>query len=312
MGILKHLWMAHIPVLVNEVLELLKPKDEERVLDCTFGGGGHTKAILNSANCSVCAIDRDPDAKERASELKLKYQGRFDFKLDKFSNLPNVFGESKKFDAVLFDLGISSFQIDNSERGFSFSKDARLDMRMSKEGISAYDVVNTFSEKDLADILWTYGDETRSRKIAFEIISSRKLKPIETTIQLANIVRKATNSSFVMKKYSKVDVATKTFQAIRIFVNDELREISIALENLPKILNDKARIALISFHSLEDRLVKNWAKSKRTSIIPINSSVIKPNSDEISLNPRARSAILRGFWYDKHGSRCEESGGKIE
>ena len=304
--------MTHIPVLLNEILQLIRLKDGDRVLDCTFGGGGHTTAILDAKSCYVYGLDRDPEAEERARDVKLKYNERFDFKQQNFSNISKTFAKQKKFDAVLFDFGISSFQVDKAQRGFSFTKDAKLDMRMSNEGISAYDVINTFSEKNLADILRTYGDEMHSKKIASAIVNLRQKQPIETTLQLANIVKKAKQSSFVRKKYSKIDVATKTFQAIRIFVNDELREISIALESLPKILNNRARIAIISFHSLEDRVVKNWAKTNKNIIIPINRSVIKPSSEEISKNPRARSAILRGFWYNESGSGCEEGGGKIE
>ena len=138
--------MEHIPVLLKETLDILKPQDGERVLDCTFGGGGHSRAILDSANCYVCAIDRDPDAERRALEVKQLYGKRFDFIHTNFSQISDLFREQQKFDAVLFDFGISSFQIDDAERGFSFSKDAILDMRMSKDGISAYDVINKFSE----------------------------------------------------------------------------------------------------------------------------------------------------------------------
>ena len=302
----------HIPVLLKEVIDILAPKSGERVLDCTFGGGGHTSAILNASDCYVCAIDRDPEARDRALQLKNTYNERFDFVIAQFSEISVLFSDKQKFDAVLFDFGVSSFQLDKAERGFSFLNDAPLDMRMSKNGISAYDVVNTFSEEDLADILWTYGDEILSRKIASAIVDARKLHPIGTTLQLANIVRETARFKHVTKKHSKIDVATKTFQAIRIFVNDELREISTALENLPEILNDGARMVLISFHALEDRIVKNWAKSQRNTLLPINDFVVRPTSKEISANPRSRSAILRGFLYNTAGDRRKKSEDKGE
>lgn len=302
--------MAHIPVLLKETLDILKPQDGDRVLDCTFGGGGHSRAILDASNCYVCAIDRDPDAERRALEIKKLYGIRFDFIRAKFSKIASLFTEQQKFDAVLFDFGISSFQVDEADRGFSFSKDAILDMRMSQDGISAYDVVNTFSEQDLANIIWTYGNETHARQIACAITKARSIAPIRTTLQLANIVRKTAKSSTTIKKYSKIDAATKTFQAIRMFVNDELIEIKEALEKLPKLLNNGAKIVTIAFHALEDRVVKNWAKNTKYHIVPMSKSVIKPKTEEILLNPRSRSAVLRGFWYNELGDGRKKSGGR--
>jgi 16S rRNA (cytosine1402-N4)-methyltransferase len=182
-------------------------------------------------------------------------------------------------------------------------------MRMSSDGLSAYDIVNSFSEDDITDIIHSYGDESISsaKKIASEIISVRKLKPVKTTTELREIVKKALGYSAVYKKYSKVDAATKTFQAFRIFVNDELTEIDTALTQLPQILNDNARIATISFHALEDRIVKNWAKSKKDYISPINKSVIKATKEEILKNPRSRSAVLRGFVYNKRKENLTEN-----
>ncbi|MDR1391114.1 MAG: 16S rRNA (cytosine(1402)-N(4))-methyltransferase RsmH [Holosporales bacterium] len=295
----------HIPVLLNETLEILAPKNTERALDCTFGGGGHTRALLNSSECYVCGIDRDPEAKFRADSLKIQYGDRFDFLLGRFSQLSKLLKNSDKFDMIMFDFGISSFQIDTSERGFSFSKEAPLDMRMSKEGISAYDIVNFFSERDLANIIWTYGDERNARKIAAEVVEKRKISKVETTTQLSDIVKKVLGYSSIRKGHSKLDAATKTFQAIRIFVNDELKEINDALEYIPQILNNNARIATISFHALEDRIVKSWAKSKKNCFFQINKRVIKPNKNEIHENPRSRSAILRGFVYtEDNRERC--------
>ena len=294
--------MVHIPVLLEETLGILSPKSEDRILDCTFGGGGHTKAILDSCDCYVCAIDRDPEAEERAKKVKELFKNRFDFVRGNFSEIAEIFSHCEKFNGVLFDFGVSSFQIDEANRGFSFSKDAPLDMRMSREGISAFDVVNSFSEDELGEIIWTYGDEPKSRKIASEIIKERKKGVIKTTFQLAELIHRAIGLSSKTKQFSKIDTATKTFQAIRIFVNDELREISEALETLTDILKNNARIAMISFHALEDRIVKSWAKSRKNCIFSINKQIIKPKFVEIAKNPRSRSAILRGFVYNKSGA----------
>lgn len=293
--------MSHVPVLLSEVLGVLSPKDGDRCLDCTFGGGGHTRALLDASDCCVSAIDRDPDAEARAAPLKEEYGDRFDFSICRFSEIADKFAECRRFDVVLFDFGVSSFQVDECDRGFSFSKDAPLDMRMSKSGASAGDVVNSFTEGELADIIWTYGEEHASRKIAAAIVAARKEGTIETTVQLADIVRKSVGFGTTNKKYSKLDAATKTFQALRIFVNDELREISDALAQLPQVLNDGARVAMISFHALEDRVVKNWAAANKPHFSPINKNVIKPSLAEIRKNPRSRSAVLRSFAYNDKG-----------
>jgi 16S rRNA (cytosine1402-N4)-methyltransferase len=288
---------VHIPVLLHEVLEVLNPKSGNYILDNTFGGGGHSRAILEAADCKLVAVDRDPLAKERAALFEAEFPGRFEFIYSKFSEVSDKVRQT--FDGVLYDLGVSSFQLDEAERGFSFLKEARLDMRMSDRGISAFDVVNSFKEEELAEILWAYGDESKSRKIASAIVKSRHLSKIETTTDLAKIVHEALGFSHISKGQTKIDSATKTFQAIRIFVNDELNEINEALKKLPKILNDQARIAIISFHSLEDRIIKNWARSMGKALTPINKEVIRAKSEEISENPRSRSSILRGFVYNK-------------
>ncbi|MDR1233781.1 MAG: 16S rRNA (cytosine(1402)-N(4))-methyltransferase RsmH [Holosporales bacterium] len=303
--------MNHVPVLVDEVLSILSPKGGDRVIDATFGGGGHTMELLERCDCRVLGVDRDPDTTSRALQVKSQYPDRFDFVLGKFSGLYTLLEEHGKFDGILFDFGVSSFQLDNPGRGFAFSKDGVLDMRMSKDGISAFDVINTFSESDLADIIWTYGDEPRARKIAAAIVDARKKSKIETTATLRSIVGSVFKNQVIRKNYSNIDVATKTFQAIRIFVNDELTEIDTAIKNLPKILNDGARIAMISFHALEDRIVKCWSKLNRDHFTPINKKVIKPHINEIKKNPRSRSAILRGFVYNEHGKDVEDVFGKL-
>lgn len=273
-----------------------------KILDCTFGGGGHTKALLDSRDCYVLGLDRDPQALFRSKEIKEKYKSRFDFRLLKFSELEIL---DKKFDAVLFDLGVSSFQLDEAERGFSFSKNAKLDMRMASEGISAYDVINSFSEEDLANIIKNYGDEPKAKRIAAAIINQRKVSKIETTFQFANLIRNVLGFQYKQKKHSRIDSATKTFQAIRIFVNDELNEINQALNKLPNILNDNAKIAIISFHALEDRIIKNWSKSQKDLFSPINKDIIKAGEDEILKNQRSRSAILRAFTYKRASDNLE-------
>lgn len=286
--------------MLSETIRILAPRDGARVLDCTFGGGGHAVAILEAADCRVLGCDRDPDAILRAREVKATYNDRFDFRQLKFSDLYEALESHPKFDGVLFDFGISSFQVDNASRGFSFSREGPLDMRMSASGLSAYDVVNSFSENDIARIIHMYGDEPyrRSGKIAMKIVRTRELDLIRTTTELREIVKSALGFEVIHKRYSNVDVATKTFQAIRIFVNDELREIDCALSQLPKILNNKARVATISFHSLEDRIVKNWAKLSNDGFVSITKPAIRTTKEEILSNPRSRSAILRGFEYN--------------
>jgi 16S rRNA (cytosine1402-N4)-methyltransferase len=297
---------VHIPVLVTEVLSIINPKSEDRILDATFGGGGHSLALIEASECYVFGVDRDPDAVHRAAKIKCKYPNNFDFILGYFSELHSITNLVEKFNGVLFDFGMSSFQIDDPSRGFAFSKNGKLDMRMSKSGISACDVVNTFSEKDLAEIIWKYGDESRSRKIASEIVRIRKIKKIEYTIELRDIIRNVFPFTSMKKTYSKLDVATKTFQALRIFVNDELAEIDTALKQLPQILRNNARIAVISFHALEDKIVKHWSKLNKNHIIPLNKSIIRPSKEEIKKNPRSRAAILRGFIYNKDGMLDEK------
>lgn len=290
--------MVHIPVLLEESLELLSISDRKRVLDATFGGGGHTRAILSiNSSCHVTGLDRDPDAAERAFTMSNEFPNRFSFQRANFSKISELFSENTmKFDAVLFDFGVSSFQIDDSSRGFSFMNEGILDMRMSNDdgGESAIDIINNYKEEDLADIIYNYGDEPRSRKIAKNIVKHRQNEHIQTTKQLKEIIDEA----FEGKKHSKIDNATKTFQALRIYVNDELKEIATALDSLHKILEKGARIATISFHSLEDRIVKNWQKNSQDTVKRINKNVIKPSREEIRRNPRSRSAVLRGFIYE--------------
>ncbi|MCZ6913579.1 MAG: 16S rRNA (cytosine(1402)-N(4))-methyltransferase RsmH, partial [Rickettsia endosymbiont of Ixodes persulcatus] len=245
---------SHIPVMLNAMLANLAPKDGESYLDCTFGAGGYSKAILESCDCYVTALDRDPNVIKRAERIKQNYGTRFDFIetnfADSFAKL-----KEKKFDGIVLDLGVSSMQLDIADRGFSFLHDSPLDMRMSGQGLSAEKFINTAEEKELADIIYKYGDESFSRRIAKRIVEYRKTARIDSTGKLAEIVR----SSIGFRK-GKIDPATKTFQAIRIYINDELRELERFLANVQNILNKDGRLVVVSFHSLEDRIVKNFFK----------------------------------------------------
>ncbi|BDU60784.1 ribosomal RNA small subunit methyltransferase H [Candidatus Rickettsia kotlanii] len=297
---------SHVPVMLNEMLEALSPKDGESYLDCTFGAGGYSKAILESCNCYVTALDRDPNVIKRAEEIQQNYSERFDFVetnfADSFAKL-----KGKKFDGIVLDLGVSSMQLDIVDRGFSFLHDGPLDMRMSGQGLSAEEFVNTAEEKELADVIYQYGDESFSRRIAKRIVEYRKTARIDSTCKLAKIVR----SSIGFRK-GKIDPATKTFQAIRIYVNDELGELEQFLVNVKNILKKDGRLVVVSFHSLEDRIVKNFFKENSgkpvvrskyakddVTIDPnkwlkiITNKALAPSDKEVGLNIRARSAKLR-------------------
>ncbi len=296
--------VRHIPVMLKEVLEYLSPKDNETYVDATFGNGGYTEAILKSADCKVIALDRDPSVIGRAQELKATYGDRFDFRAGTFGNFQNLISE--KINGAVFDIGVSSMQLDDNFRGFSFSKEAPLDMRMSMSGLSAKDIINTYSEKDLADTIYLYGEEKKSRQIAAKIIQYRKEKIIETTTELADLIYQ-----IMPKRFGQIDPATRTFQALRIAVNDELGELQRGLNGATMRLLPEARLVVVDFHSLEDRIVKNFfslntAKKIHTSryasttqevdadkIFSFASKAVKPSDDEINYNPRARSAKLR-------------------
>ena len=293
----------HIPVMLNEVLAALAPKDGETYVDATFGNGGYSEALLRAANCRVIAIDRDPNVAARAAELKQNYGTRFDFRPGCFGAIDTLVTE--EIDGIVFDIGVSSMQIDQAERGFSYSKDAALDMRMSCSGLSAADIVNTYGEKELADLIYQFGEERKSRQIAARIVEARQQQPIETTRQLAEIIYKV-----IFKKPGQPDPAARTFQALRIGVNNELDELHNGLANGLKTLCPGSRMAVITFHSLEDRIVKNFFKQKsgksggvsrylpdttpqETAEFSFCSKAILPSEAEISANSRAHSAKLR-------------------
>ncbi len=300
----------HEPVMLKEVLQSLDPVDNAIYIDNTFGAGGYSKAILNSANCRVIAFDRDQNVNKIANEIEEKFGDRFIFKNAKFSEVSSKLSALNidLVDAMIFDIGVSSMQLDNRERGFSFDSNHQLDMRMDQsQKISAFEVVNFESEEKLAKIIFEFGEERNARKIAKKIIETRKLKPINSCYELAKIVHSFYHG------YFKTDPATKTFQALRIYVNQELEELKQALDSSLKILKKGAKIIVISFHSLEDKIVKDFFKEhaglnktysryepieiiNSTSSLQlkiINKSAISPSQEEISINPRARSAKMR-------------------
>ena len=250
----------HNSVMINEITSFLPLKKSINVIDATFGGGGYSKTILEKFNVNqLLAIDRDPISKIFAKEIKSKFSN-FILINDKFSNIEEIVNNTKfkdkKFDIILFDLGTSSNQIDNAQRGFSFNKSGPLDMRMGASDKNAYDIINNYEEKNLADIIYQYGEERYSRVIAKEIVKNRKIKFISDTIELSNIIKKCLPKKNQLK--NKIHPATKTFQAIRIYVNDELSELKTSLEKTLKILNKDGLILVVSFQSLEDRIVKDF------------------------------------------------------
>ena len=297
----------HRPVMLDEVLAALSPRKGGIYVDGTFGGGGYTKAILDAADCTVYAIDRDPDAMTRAKNMALDYPGRLIPVHDTFGNLKEIATrlDLKKIDGFVLDLGVSSFQIDEAERGFSFQRNGPLDMRMAQEGQSAADVVNTASQEELADIIYTYGEERAARKIAQRIVKARAVEKITTTAQLASIVHTAFPSR------GKIDNATRSFQALRIFVNDEMGEIDRALAAAEDVLKEGGRLVVVSFHSLEDGRVKEFLreragqmsqpsrhmpepKSPKTPSFTLGKpEVVKTSETETNDNARSRSAKLR-------------------
>jgi 16S rRNA (cytosine1402-N4)-methyltransferase len=300
----------HKSVLIDQIIDYLQPADGKNYIDGTFGAGGYSRKILEQANCNILAFDRDQNVISIADNFKKEFPNRFNFISSEFSNVKDhINGE--KFDALILDLGVSSMQIDQAERGFSFQKEAKLDMRMNQnQKLTAFEIVNFTEEKKLADIIYNYGDERKSRRIAKLIIENRKIKKIETTSELSEIVKKAVGQ----RGFSKIDPATKTFQAIRIFVNDELGQLEKILVDSANILKKDGKLIIVSFHSLEDRIVKNFIKknsgyenrgsSRYSPYSVINNQetypfsckklkAIKPTEEEIKENIRARSARMR-------------------
>lgn len=314
----------HVPVMAREVVDALQPRDGGRYLDGTFGAGGYTTALLDRADCQVIAIDRDPDAIAAGKALAGRYAPRLRLIEGRFGDMAELLsGEGvENVDGVALDLGVSSMQFDRAERGFSFRASGPLDMRMERSGPSAADLVNKSDESELADIIWRYGEERRSRRVARSIIESRRAKRIETTGELAEIVRRAVGPS----AKDESDPATRTFQALRIAVNDELGELERGLVAAEQVLAPGGRLAVVSFHSLEDRAVKEFVRLRagRTpgpsrhappssgervvTLRDLTRKPVLPSDAEVAANPRARSARLRVA--EKLAARGEVVGGR--
>ncbi len=300
--------MSHTPVMLNEVLEQLAPQDGDLLIDGTYGGGGYARAILNTADCRLVGIDRDLDAIVRA-ETEAAGNPRLIPLLGQFGEM-DVIARGAGFehaDGVVLDLGVSSFQIDEAGRGFSFMRDGPLDMRMGQAGPSAADVVNGMDAGALANIIFRLGEDRQSRRIARHIATRRAESPFTTTLDLAGVIETAVGG----RKGARTHPATRTFQAIRMYVNDELGQLAKALSAAERILRAGGRLVIVTFHSLEDRIVKTFMrqrsgqqgagsrhlplgrKSQAPSFeLPVRKA-IRPTTAETDTNPRARSARLR-------------------
>jgi 16S rRNA (cytosine1402-N4)-methyltransferase len=299
----------HSPVLLAETLAALEPQDGERYIDCTFGAGGYARAILGSAKCWLLALDRDPLAATIAADLAKDFPNRFRFHAAAFSALGDIAAAADfvPADAVIFDLGVSSMQLDEAERGFSFMRDGPLDMRMSGEGPTAADVVNRSDEADLAEILFLLGEERRSRAIARAVVRRREDAPLTRTLELADLIAGVLGRRHDDAKHP----ATRSFQALRLFVNDELGELVAGLAAAEAILRPGGRLIAVTFHSLEDRIVKTFlaersgGKGRASRHLPdtltprapsfglARRKPVEPGAAEIAANPRSRSARLR-------------------
>ena len=295
----------HVPVLLDEVVAALAVQQGETHVDGTFGAGGYTRAML-SEGARVFAFDRDPDAIAAGQQLAALSGGRLTLVPERFSRMRQALRDHgvEEVDGVTLDVGVSSMQLDRPERGFSFQSDGPLDMRMSQEGRTAADFVNHADEQEIADVIYEYGEEPQSRRIARAIVAAR---PVERTGQLAEIVRKAVG----IKPGAKKDPATRTFQALRIHLNEELRELEDGLDAAEQVLKPGGRLAVVTFHSLEDRVVKRFMKERSGSMpagsrhlparrddrpAPTFDAVARPvraGEAEVRVNPRARSATLR-------------------
>jgi 16S rRNA (cytosine1402-N4)-methyltransferase len=300
----------HIPVMLSEVIDALAPGDGKVFIDGTFGAGGYSRALLEAARCSVLAIDRDPDAAGFARALEAHFPGRLKFVLGRYAEMQAIAEREglPAVDGVALDLGVSSMQLDEPGRGFSFSQDGPLDMRMGAEGPTASDLVNALPEGELAAIFHGLGEEKRARAIARAIVARRGDRPIERTGELAEIVARVLGR----KRDEAKHPATRTFQALRLYVNDELPELARGLSAAEHLLRPKGRLVAVTFHSLEDRIAKRFFATRSApqprgsrhlperggapfapSFRLLNRRPLSPAKEEIRLNPRARSARLR-------------------
>ena len=298
----------HAPVLLQEVIEALAPKAGDVVIDATFGAGGYTRAIL-ATGAHVIGLDRDPTVQRHADAVTNDFPGRFQLVRTAFSGLSDAFADSGKgtLDGAVFDIGVSSMQLDEAERGFSFMRDGPLDMRMARDGESAADIVNTWDHGPLAHILKLYGEERQSGRIATAILRRRVAEPFTRTLDLADVVEKALGG----RRGAPTHPATRTFQALRIAVNDELGELTKGLEAAERTLSPGGRLAVVTFHSLEDRIVKAFLTERSGNApggsrhAPVAIETRKPSftlqfkgareagDAELAANPRSRSAKLR-------------------
>jgi 16S rRNA (cytosine1402-N4)-methyltransferase len=300
----------HIPVMLSEVLAALDPKDGEIIVDGTFGAGGYSQAILDRADCKIIAIDRDPEAFQLSRALVEAYPGRLVAVHAPFSEMQEIAAHEAigAVAGVVLDLGVSSMQLDQAERGFSFAKDGPLDMRMGGQGPTAADLVNTLDESELADIIFVLGEERRARAIAKAIVARRGDAPIARTAELADIVARVIGR----KRDETKHPATRTFQALRLYLNRELDELARGLSAAERLLKARGRLVVVTFHSLEDRIAKRFFASRSAppprgsrhlpeaedeilapSFRLLNRRPLEPNQAEIRRNPRARSARLR-------------------
>jgi len=297
----------HIPVLTKEILDYLNPKSNENFIDATINGGGHTALILkrNKPKGKVLGVEADFELYQKLKleimeirNPKSEIQNRLILANDSFKNLKKIIKEKcpgleGNISGILFDLGMSSWQLEKSKRGFSFKKNEILDMRFdASQGLRAVDIINQWQEKEIQEVILEYGEERWARKIAKEIIRERKIKPIIETVRLANIIKRCVPANY---ERGRIHPATRTFQALRITVNQEIESLKEVLPQAIEVLKPKGRIAVISFHSLEDRIVKNFfrERSKENQIKIITKKLISPSFEEIRNNPRARSAKLR-------------------
>jgi 16S rRNA (cytosine1402-N4)-methyltransferase len=293
----------------RQVVDALAPRDGDIYVDGTFGAGGYSEALLGAALCTVWGIDRDPGAVAAGADLNWLYKGRLNILTGCYGDMVRLLGDVdlSRVDGIALDLGLSSMQIDDAERGFSFRLDGPLDMRMGGQGRTAADMVNTLDETDLAHIIYRFGEERASRRIARAIVEARLHAPISRTGELADLVRRV-----VPRSPGGIDPATRTFQALRIYVNDELGELERGLSAAETLLNPGGRLCVVSFHSLEDRRVKEFLRQRSgtgprssrhrpdqpTAVPPpsfrlLRRRAIRPSAREVAENPRARSARLR-------------------
>lgn len=304
--------MKHKPVMLQEMLHYIQPKDNEIYIDATFGAGGYSRALLSSAQCTVYGLDRDPHVQPIANGLEKEFPEKFKFILGDFAEINNLLSSLgiQKVNAVIFDIGVSSMQLDQAERGFSFMQDGPLDMRMCCQGETAADFINNASEEALANILYKYGGERKSRRIAKYIVEDRKNAPITTTKQLVDIIKRV-----VKAKPHAIHPATRSFQAIRIYLNNELQQLADALIASEKLLAPGGKLLVVTFHSLEDKIVKAFfntksgkniktnrhipqldEEQKQSTLALLTKKAVKPSGEEVKKNHRARSAKLRAAY----------------